>query len=147
MSRAGDGSLEINREETGSLLLLAEVALIEGDAAAAGGYLAHVLNTNPGSRPAHYYAGFLAWRNGDRARARAHYQTLVGDVSVSEAPEGATNEGDTKSGSAALLAATTRCRGFATQHDDIGSEGSDAMESRYARTAEWLDALARRPRR
>ncbi len=64
-------ALALNKEETGPVLRLGEVALVRGDLDAAADYLAAVLATNHWSVEATFLSGYLAWKQGDAARAGA----------------------------------------------------------------------------
>ncbi|HEX9754979.1 MAG TPA: FG-GAP-like repeat-containing protein [Gemmatimonadales bacterium] len=98
---------EINKEETGPLLRLGEVALLRGDHAAARRRLETVLGSHPASAPSHFYLGYLAWKAGDRDRARAAFGRAVAASPPPPAP--APGEGDTKRGVTPLSARRERC--------------------------------------
>jgi tetratricopeptide (TPR) repeat protein len=99
---------ELNKEENGPVLRLGEVALLRGDLASARRHIATVLGTHAESVPAHFYAGYIAWKQGNTARARAEFQQAV-SAPESHAPGGVLGEGDTKQGSAPLSASGERC--------------------------------------
>ena len=61
---------ELNKEENGPLLRLAEVALMRGDRASARRDLAPVLKTDVNNAMAHFYTGYLALRDKDLPKAR-----------------------------------------------------------------------------
>ncbi len=72
--KAAEESLEkaysINPEETGTMLILGELAVVLGDRATAERRLESVCRTNPRAVGAFYLRGYLAWKSGDRTRAR-----------------------------------------------------------------------------
>lgn len=85
----------INREETGPILRLGEVALLQERWQDAGRYFDEVLGSNFRSREAYFYKAYLAWRSGDFERALAFFDRAQGqDVPVSQ-PPGVLGEGDT----------------------------------------------------
>ena len=67
---AAERALAINREETGSLLLLGEIGLLQGDAPAAERHLERACRTNPRATGGFFLRAYLAWRRGDPAQAR-----------------------------------------------------------------------------
>jgi Tfp pilus assembly protein PilF len=85
----------VNREETGNHLRLAEVAVVRRDTAAVTRALERVLGSNPGSGPAHFLRGFLAWEDG---RERVALDAFRKALSVGDGPgDGlASGEGDTR---------------------------------------------------
>jgi tetratricopeptide (TPR) repeat protein len=90
---------EINREENGPLLRLAEVALLRGDRASAQRDLTAVLRNDTGNATAHFYTGYLALRNKDLTRARAELGLAAKAPLAPPLPRGAASgEGDTKAG-------------------------------------------------
>jgi tetratricopeptide (TPR) repeat protein len=99
---------ELNKEENGPVLRLGEVALLRGDLASARRHIGTVLGTHAESVPAHFYAGYIAWKQGDIARARAEFQLAV-SAPESQAPGGVLGEGDTKPGTAPLRTGGERC--------------------------------------
>ncbi|HSQ31873.1 MAG TPA: ASPIC/UnbV domain-containing protein, partial [Gemmatimonadaceae bacterium] len=134
---------QINREQTAPRLHLGETALIRGDAAAARKYFDEVLRTNGQSQPALLYTGYLAWKSGDAARARANFEKAAAAPPPSAAlPGGASNEGDTKSG-AALAQQHARCDDLhAASVPDRDADANRAMTASYRR----LDKLLARYR-
>lgn len=106
-------ALEINREQTGSLLGLGRVALLGGDLAAASRYYDQVIGSNPGSVEAHFLRGYIAWKRGQGelaaesfARAVRHARPQTSEVA---------GEGDTRAGAGPMLADLSRCRDIPAQ--------------------------------
>jgi tetratricopeptide (TPR) repeat protein len=67
---AAKRALEINGEETGALLLLGEIALLQGRFELAGERFAMACRTNPKAVDGFFLQAFIAWRRGDEGRAR-----------------------------------------------------------------------------
>ena len=97
---------ELNKEETGPLVRLGEVALMRGDASSARRHFTAVLATHPGNGPAHFYTGYLI-RKTDPAGAREELRRATSAAPAAVA--GASNEGDTKRGAVPLRNDATRC--------------------------------------
>ncbi|MBI4421528.1 MAG: VCBS repeat-containing protein [Gemmatimonadetes bacterium] len=70
-------ALQLNREETGSLLHLGEIALLRGDLADAISYLDTVMGSHSRSVEAHFLKGYVAWKRGQPERAAALFRTAV----------------------------------------------------------------------
>jgi len=88
----------INREETGPLLSLGEIALVREDYQTALHYLDAVIGSNYSSVAAHFYEGYLAWRSGATTRA-AKLLTTASSYARPAAPNAqAPGEGDTEEG-------------------------------------------------
>ncbi|HEV2671768.1 MAG TPA: FG-GAP-like repeat-containing protein [Gemmatimonadales bacterium] len=104
---------ELNREETGPLLRLGEVALLRGDLAAARSQFDAVIVTHPKSVEAHFLKGYVAWKRGQHALAASELQQAEAIASAPQPVPQAPSEGDTKrgaSGAAPLVTRSTRCR-------------------------------------
>jgi tetratricopeptide (TPR) repeat protein len=129
-------ALHINREQTGPLLRLGEVALLQGDLREAAGYFDAVLGTDASSGRGHYFAGFLAWKGDDREGAARHYrQALAGPG----APAPGSNEGDTKAKSPSSPLQDPACPVFQAHFGGISDPGPVSMEENYV----VLDRLVR----
>jgi hypothetical protein len=94
--RALDAAHRINPEETGALLLLAEVALLRGDEASARQRLEAVCRTNPRAAGALFLLGYLDGRRGDPAATRARLAQAREALGPDWTPRGATTEGDVR---------------------------------------------------
>ena len=99
----------INMEETGPLVRLGEVALLRGDLAAARRQFAQVLATHAGNSLARFYAGYVEWKSGNDALAQQQFSRAVADAVTGAPAAPAPGEGDTKRGSASLVAEKQRC--------------------------------------
>lgn len=123
---------EINKEETGPLVRLGEVALLRGDLAAAKRHFDAVLVTHAGNGLARFYAGYVEWKNGNTALAQQQFARAVaaaGSTPISARPSG---EGDTKRGMAALVARNERCDGLRRLTEQLRTAaGKRDMVTRY----------------
>jgi hypothetical protein len=102
----------LNREETGTLLRLGEVAVLRGDLASAVKQFDAVIVTHPRSVEAHYLKGYVAWKRGQSATAAAELQHAVALANAPQPVQQAPSEGDTKQGTTPLLVRRVRCRLF-----------------------------------
>ena len=93
----------LNREESGPLLKLGEIALLRGDHALARQRLSAALQTNFRSAGALYLSGYLDWLAGDLPAARERLQAAVEISSGVTYSESASSEGNTRKGSRPLL--------------------------------------------
>ena len=89
-------ALEINREETGSLLALGEIALLRGKLDEAADHLERATYTNPRAVGGFFLRGYLAWKRGDEAEAREMLEAAQVARGPDWKPEGTTAEGDVK---------------------------------------------------
>ena len=92
-------SMDLNREETGPLIQLGEVALLSGDVEMATEFVRLSSQANPFGVGTSYLEGYLSWRSGDVAVAVQHLTRAVelsqgkGPASKSASNEGATSRG------------------------------------------------------
>ncbi len=91
--QALERALEINREETGALLALGEVALLGGDTATAERWLGLALQTNPQSVGGLYLRAYAAWKEG-RGETGELLRAARAARGPDWKPEGAVAEGD-----------------------------------------------------
>ncbi len=87
-------SLEVNREQTGSLTVLAEVRLLEGDLAEAGRGFEAVCQTNSGDSKAQFLRGYVAWKSGELDASRRALEAALAARGPEWKPEGTVAEGD-----------------------------------------------------
>jgi len=134
-------ALEINQEETGPLLQLAEVRMARAQWDSATTLLSTLLISNPGSQQALFYRGFLAWRDNRRREALVDYRAAITLSAPADAAPTGLTEGETATGGA-MLAERERCQQFEDQLDGIGDEPDDGthMDDRYRGVAQMLGA-------
>ena len=102
-------ALEINKEESGPVLKLGEIALLKGDEERALEYLAAGSRSNFKSVAAHYLIGYLQWHWGEQQVALESLQRAVELSRGKAVSSSASNEGDTRGpGGQPLLAAGAR---------------------------------------
>lgn len=139
-------ALAINREETGSLLHLGEIALLRGDLPQAGSWFEKVVGSNYTSVAAHYYQGYLAWKRGATSEAAALLATAVDHARPAAPPEGVAGEGDTQHGKRPMVVTpATNCRPMRVRAEDLSALGAAAtarVDSVY-RALDQLLAAAR----
>ncbi|NIR46445.1 MAG: tetratricopeptide repeat protein [Gemmatimonadetes bacterium] len=143
-------ALELNQEQTGPRLGLAELALARGDMAAASRYLDHVLGSDASSVEAHFLEGYIAWKRGDMGAARASFAEAVERAQPEKPAGGVAGEGDTRAGSRPLLASVERCRRAWVDRSELRDLDVDAsremVETRYRRLdAQLAEFRPRRP--
>jgi enediyne biosynthesis protein E4 len=91
---AAQRALEINGEETGALLLLGEIALLQNRVELAGERFALACRTNPKAVDGFFLQAFIAWRQGHTQRARELLARAAEARGRDWKPEGAAAEGD-----------------------------------------------------
>ncbi len=128
-----DAALRLNSEETGTLVLLGEVALGLGDLATAERQLSHACQANPRAANAWFLRGYIAWKRHDRQQASARLSVARTALGPDWKPRGSALEGDVKSrmhGESGFLSV------FAQQWD-----GSPAPERAYNQLEQYLRRL------
>jgi tetratricopeptide (TPR) repeat protein len=136
---------EINQEETGLLVRLGEVALLRGDAPAARRRFAAVLVTHAANSLARFYNGYIAWKNGDVALADREFRRAAATASDTLPAAPAPGEGDTKRGTAALVAQTQRCGALRAAAKGLHATNPPVdMTSRYRQLDAVLSAARTR---
>lgn len=108
-------ALAINKEESGPVIKLGEVALLRGDRRQALEYLSAGRNLNFKSVQAHYLIGYLKWAAGDAAGAHAELKQAAEFALAAKPPPEASGEGDTRT-KGPLLAKGVGSRGLLTAH-------------------------------
>ena len=89
-------ALAINREETGVLLAMGEIALIQNDHDTAEQRLEWASRTNPRAVGGFFFRGYLAWSGGNEKEAQRLLVKASNARGEEWKPEGATAEGDVK---------------------------------------------------
>ncbi len=92
--QALERSLEINQEETGSLLVLGEIALLQGEGPVADERFKLACQTNPKAVGGFYLRAYIAWTEGRTRDANALLEAAVKARGPEWKPEGAVAEGD-----------------------------------------------------
>ncbi len=86
----------INPEETGVLLLLGEIYLIQGELEKADQRFTWICRSNPRSIPGFLFRGYIAWRAGDRVGAQRFLHRAMETKKQEKKPKGSTGEGDVR---------------------------------------------------
>ncbi len=94
--RTLDAALQLNSEETGTLVLLGEVQLAEGNLQEADRDLAHVLQANARAANALYFRGYIAWKRHDDRQAAALLSQAHHALGPDWKPAGTVLEGDVR---------------------------------------------------
>ena len=89
-----NNALRLNPEETGTLILLGEVALAQGDNADADRNLSQACQANPRAANAWFFRGYIAWKRGDIRQASAMLTAAHNALGPDWKPSGAVLEGD-----------------------------------------------------
>ena len=89
-------ALALNPEETGTLLLLGEIALLKGDRNTAARRLELVCRTNPRATGGYFLRGYLAWKRNDAGRAREYLSAAKNARGNDWKPAGTVAEGDVR---------------------------------------------------
>ncbi len=143
--RAFEKTLAINKEESGPVLRLGEIALLKGDRSRALEYLRAGSRSNFKSVAAHYLVGYLEWLEGERPAALKALRQAV-EFSRGIQPEvSASSEGDTRKGKP-LLAAGARPRSLLAPFWSVlegweGEVSAARMEREYQRLEQMLEEL------
>jgi tetratricopeptide (TPR) repeat protein len=91
-----DTALKLNSEETGTLILLGEVSLAQGDRTAAEQILAHACQANTHSANAWFLRGYIAWKGGNSKKASAMLAAAHNALGPDWKPSGSVLEGDVR---------------------------------------------------
>ncbi len=130
--RTLDAALQLNSEETGTLALLGEVQLAEGNLPEADRDFAHVLQANARAANALYFRGYIAWKRHDDRQAAALLSQAHHALGPDWKPAGTVLEGDVRR---RMYSESGFLGVFAQQWD-----GSSNPSLAYT----WLDAYLRR---
>jgi tetratricopeptide (TPR) repeat protein len=131
---------EINGEETGPMVHLGEVLIVEGKPAEAREWFESALRTNPKSVEAAFLAGYLAWESGDD-RAAGSFAQRARDAARIDAPvKGVLNEGDRKDAKRIIAPPLARPMGRLFFGETAAFVREAAREGRRAGDAEFVAA-------
>jgi tetratricopeptide (TPR) repeat protein len=89
-------ALELNSEETGTLVLLGEVSLAMQDFTAAEKHLSRACQTNPRAANAWFLRGYIAWKTGNVEQAQRALSATHNARGPDWKPSGAVLEGDVR---------------------------------------------------
>lgn len=136
----------LNREETGPLLRLGEVALVRGRVASAIAYFDTVIGFHAGSAEAHFLKGFALWQQGQPALAATPFREAVAAAHLLRSVPSQPGEGDTRRGRAPAIGGSSRCHVFGASIERLSGVDSASLSSRMPEFYRRLDAqLARLP--
>lgn len=139
-------ALAINKEESGPVIKLGEVALLKGERKKALEYLSDGRNLNFKSVQANYLIGYLKWTAGDTGGALKDLKQAADFALAAKPSPEASGEGDTKK-KGPLLAKGVGSRGLLTPYwkslDDWPADAATParMEVEYRRFDQALKAL------
>ncbi len=145
-------ALAINKEESGPVIKLGEVALLKGDRKKALEYLSAGRNLNFKSVQANYLIGYLKWAGGDAAGAFKELQQAVDFALAAKPQPEASGEGDTKK-KGPLLANGVGSRGLlapfwaSLEEWPKGAVNPAKVEEEYRRFDQHLREVSARTRR
>lgn len=94
--RTLNSALQLNSEETGTLVLLGEVLLAEGDFREADRDFAHVVQANPRAANAWFFRGYVSWKRGDTRQSIAMLTLAKNALGPDWKPAGSVLEGDVR---------------------------------------------------
>jgi len=89
-----DAALRLNSEETGTLVLLGQVALAQADLATAEQHFAHACQANPRATNVWFLRGYIAWKQRDFRQASAMLASARNARGRDWKPAGSALEGD-----------------------------------------------------
>lgn len=120
-SKRFEHAWNLNREETGSPLLLSKIAMLNGEYDKAGDLLDIVIVSNIMSYQARYLKGYLEWMEGRESASRDNFRKAR-DIFQSLAYSEIQGEGATKAGARAMLSEDRFCNAFESQIDELLAE-------------------------
>jgi len=128
---------ELNKEDSGVVLRLGEVALLRGDAVQAREFLEKGVGSNFSSADGHYLLSYVLWEAGDTARAAEEMDLALEYASREGVPEraasGALTEGDIEDPTMLRLADTYRVRPLANRLIGLNERAGDVSTTEFCR--------------
>ena len=112
-------AMDLNKEETGPLLRLGQIALIQGNLLEAQSYFDAVTGSNYKSVEAYFLGGYIAWKQGAARQAATHFAEAVRQAQPDKPPQGVLGEGDTKAGANLMASGASSCQAFQPYLDDL----------------------------
>lgn len=137
----------INREETGPLLSLGEIALVRGELSEAQDYFAAVTGSNFSSVPAHFYDGYIAWKSGSPDRAAQLLDTAAAYARPAPAENPASGEIDTAPDDTTATAQTAATCGILRERATELARSDEAVNGDEEAVYGAFDELLRRVRK
>jgi Tfp pilus assembly protein PilF len=132
-------ALELNREETGPLLRLGEIALMRGNLAGTISRLDAVIGSHSRSVEAHFLKGYVAWKRAQPDSAAALFREAVSLARSAPPIQALPGEGDTKRGLAPAVARTARCRIFDAEMEKLSGVDSASVATQMNEMYRQLD--------
>lgn len=131
-----DAALRLNSEETGTLLLLAEVDLTLGNFGAAQKHLTHVCQANPRAANAWFLRGYIAWNQHDKRETLTMLEKTRAARGRDWKPAGSVAEGDVRQ---RMYSESGFLNVFEKDWD-----GSDDPARAYSKLRDYLNTFQRR---
>ncbi len=136
-------AMALNKEETGPLLHLGQIALIEGNFTEAAHYFSAVTGSNFKSVEAHYLSGFVWWKQGHSQKALLSLKKALKYLLPEKPIHGLPGEGDTKTGES-LGKSTQQILFPMNLHNLIGLDDIELakqMETRFQKLESFLEQI------
>ncbi|NIV96528.1 tetratricopeptide repeat protein [candidate division KSB1 bacterium] len=132
-------ALEMNKEETGPLLNLGQIALLKGKLTDAKHNFELVVGSNFKSVEAHFLNGYIVWKQGDVSRATASFREAVKHSQPAKPIKGILGEGDTKAGQVFARGRVKRLfQDFIEDLSNLNETSLKQIESRYQQVEIYL---------
>lgn len=112
-------AMHLNKEETGPLLHLGQIALIQGNLSEAQSYFDAVTGSNYKSVEAYFLNGYIAWKQDATQQATALFAEAVRQTQPNEPPQGVPGEGDTRTRADLTAPGASSCQAFQPYLDDL----------------------------
>lgn len=139
-------AVEINQEETGTLLRLAAVKLVSGDPERAIELYALANQSNFRAVEGYYVRAFLAWKEGDLESAAMLMEQAIEQSGKPLVVAGVPGEGDTREDAVLPPSTMDDKRLIRAFWDGLAERrpGAHQLETEFAGLDDWLDQLRQR---
>lgn len=134
-------ALQINGEETGPLLRLAETFLLQGHYARALKHFDDASKSNYTSIEAHFFGAYAAWKLQDNAKAGELFEKAINFATPAESAPAVVGEGDRMNGSSPALSMDATCPVI---QDALGEFKSQVTASSAPEMNEHFPKLAKK---
>ncbi len=134
-------AVALNREETGPLLRLGEVAVIQGRLTPAIAYFDTVIGFHLRSPQAPFLKGYALWKQGQPALAAPLFREAVVSARLVPTPPSHPGEGDTRRGLVPVISTTSRCHIFEAPVASLAGVDSAGAAARMPEFYRRLDSL------